>query len=35
MWLMEAALLPIRAKALVQGLVSRRHETFVRTPKKG
>ena len=35
MWLMEAMLLPIRAKALVQGLVSRRHETFVRTPKKG
>ena len=35
MWLMEAMLLPIRAKALVQGLVSRRHEPFVRTPKKG
>lgn len=35
MWLMEAALLPIRAKALVQGLVSGRNEPFVRTPKQG
>jgi cellulose synthase/poly-beta-1,6-N-acetylglucosamine synthase-like glycosyltransferase len=35
MWLMEAALLPIRAKALMQGLVGSRPEPFVRTPKKG
>ncbi len=35
MWLMEAALLPIRAKALVQGLAGSRPEPFVRTPKKG
>ena len=35
MWLMEAALLPIRAKALMQGLVDSRPEPFVRTPKKG
>ena len=35
MWLMEAMLLPIRARALVQGLALRRHEAFVRTPKKG
>jgi hypothetical protein len=35
MWLMEAALLPIRAKALVQGLAGWRAESFARTPKKG
>jgi cellulose synthase/poly-beta-1,6-N-acetylglucosamine synthase-like glycosyltransferase len=35
MWLMEAALLPIRAKALVQGLAGWRAEPFARTPKKG
>lgn len=35
MWLMEAMLLPTRAKALVEEIVSRRHEPFVRTPKKG
>jgi cellulose synthase/poly-beta-1,6-N-acetylglucosamine synthase-like glycosyltransferase len=35
MWGMEAALLPIRAKALVEGLVRRQPAPFVRTPKKG
>jgi cellulose synthase/poly-beta-1,6-N-acetylglucosamine synthase-like glycosyltransferase len=35
MWLMEAVLMPIRAKALVQGLLGRQPEPFVRTPKKG
>jgi cellulose synthase/poly-beta-1,6-N-acetylglucosamine synthase-like glycosyltransferase len=35
MWLMEAALLPIRAKALVQGLAGSRAEPFARTPKTG
>jgi hypothetical protein len=34
MWVMEAVLLPVRAKALVQGLLGRQSEPFVRTPKK-
>jgi len=35
MWIMEAMLLPIRAWGLVQGLLGRQSEPFVRTPKKG
>jgi cellulose synthase/poly-beta-1,6-N-acetylglucosamine synthase-like glycosyltransferase len=35
MWFLEAVLLPIRAKALLQGLMSKGHEPFVRTPKQG
>ncbi len=35
MWIMEAVLLPVRAKALLQGLMGRQGEPFVRTPKKG
>ena len=34
MWLMEAALLPIVAKALATGFISR-NVPFLRTPKKG